>query len=44
MDCHDESSIVAAHCQLLAGSKIPGYDDEYGYMPGWGKDGHNHLT
>ena len=35
-------------CQLLTGSGdergIPGYDDDYGYMPGWGKDGGNHLT
>ena len=25
------STDLQRHCQLLAGSKIPGYDDEYGY-------------
>lgn len=32
---------------LLAGSGergIPGYDDDYGYMPGLGKDDNNHLA
>ncbi len=34
-------------CQLLAGSGergIPGYDDDYGYMPGVVGDGTKHLT
>ena len=39
--------LLQHQCHLLAGSGdrgIPGYDDDYGYMPGIGKDDNNHLA
>ena len=35
---------MKARQMILCGSSIPGYDDDYGYMPGLGKDDNSHLA